>query len=88
VEYRRRTGRPLPGTIEPEGLPPEAFFRRSPDKGADEPERLERHDFMQDRLARLVRRALEKKVITIKRTAELLDVSAGEMLDLAESWIE
>jgi Zn-dependent peptidase ImmA (M78 family) len=88
VEYRRRTGRPLPGTIEPEGLPPEAFFRRPPDKGADEPERLERHGFMQDRLARLVRQALEKKVITIKRAAELLDVGAGEMLDLAESWIE
>ena len=52
AEFKRSNGgRSLPGTVEPEGLPPDAFFRRPADKGADEPERLDRHDFMQDRLA-------------------------------------
>ena len=88
VEYRRRTSRPLPGTIEPDGLPPDAFFRRPPDKSADEPERLDRHDFMQDRLTRLVRHALEAKKITSRRAAEILEIDAAQMLDLAESWDE
>lgn len=88
TEYRRRMNRPLPGTVEPEGLPLDAFFQRPAEKSADEPERLERHDFMQDRLIRLARQALEEKKISIRRAAEILEIDAEEMLHLVESWAD
>lgn len=88
TEYKRKNGRSLPGTVEPEGLPPDAFFRRPADKGADEPEHLDRHDFMQDRLARLVRRALEADAITLGKAAEMLDIDLDEVRELANSWGE
>jgi hypothetical protein len=89
VEFKRRnSGRSLPCTIEPEGLPPDAFFRRPAGKGSEEPERLERHDFEEDRLARLTRRALEDNLISLGKPAEVLDLSLGDMRDLSNSWVE
>jgi len=89
AEYKRNNGgRSLPGTVEPEGLPPDAFFRRPAEKGADEPERLDRHDFMQDRLARLVRRALEQDAITLGKAAEILELDLDDMRELVNSWME
>lgn len=88
AEYKRKNGRSLPGTVEPDGLPPDAFFRRPADKGADEPEHLDRHDFMQDRLARLVRRALEADAITLGKAAEMLDLELDDMRELSNSWVE
>jgi len=88
AEYKRKNGRSLPGTVEPEGLPAEAFFRRPAEKGAEEPERLDRHDFMQDRLARLVRRALEADEITMSKAAEIMDLDLDEMRELSNSWVE
>jgi hypothetical protein len=89
AEYKRKNGgRTLPGTVEPDGLPPDAFFRRPAEKGSEEPERLERHDFMQDRLARLVRQALERDEITLNKAAEVLDLDLEEMRDLSNSWVE
>jgi Zn-dependent peptidase ImmA (M78 family)/transcriptional regulator with XRE-family HTH domain len=88
VDYKRRNARSLPGTIEPEGLPHEAFFRRPAERGAEEPEHLDRHDFVQDRLARLVRRALEQDAITLSKGAEILDVDLLEMRALVRSWAE
>lgn len=89
ADYKRKNGgRSLPGTVEPDGLPPDAFFRRPADKGAEEPEHLDRHDFMQDRLARLVRRALEGDSITVGKAAEILDLDLDEMRELANSWVE
>jgi hypothetical protein len=86
-EYKRiNGGRSLPGTIEPEGLPPDAFLRRPADKGSEEPERLHRHDFLQDRLARLVRQALEQHAITLNKAAEMLGLNLEAMRDLANSW--
>jgi hypothetical protein len=87
VEYKRKNGRSLPGTQEPDGLPPDAFFRRPADRSAEEPERLDRHDFMQDRLARLVRRALEADSISLTKAAQILDVDVYEMRELANSWV-
>jgi Zn-dependent peptidase ImmA (M78 family)/DNA-binding XRE family transcriptional regulator len=88
-EYKRKNGgRSLPGTVEPDGLPPDAFFRRPAEKGADEPERLDRHDFMQDRLARLVRSALERDAITLGKAGEILELDMDEMRELANSWVE
>lgn len=89
VEYKRKNrGRSLPGNVEPEGLPSDAFFRRPAEKGAEEPERLDRHDFMQDRLARLVRRALETDAITLAKAANVMDLDLNEMRELSNSWAE
>ena len=89
AEYKRNNGgRSLPGTIEPEGLPPDAFFRRPAEKGSEEPERLDRHDFMQDRLARLVRDALESDAITLGKAAEILELDLEDMRELANSWAD
>jgi Zn-dependent peptidase ImmA (M78 family)/transcriptional regulator with XRE-family HTH domain len=87
TEYKRKNGRSLPGSVEPEGLPPDAFFRRPADKGAEEPEHLDRHDFMQDRLARLVRRALEADAITLGKAGEMLDLELDDIRELANSWV-
>jgi Zn-dependent peptidase ImmA (M78 family)/transcriptional regulator with XRE-family HTH domain len=88
ADYKRRNGRRLPGTVEPDGLPPDVFLRRPADKGAEEPERLDRHDFMQDRLARLVRQALEQDAITFSKAAEVLELDLSSMRELANSWVD
>lgn len=89
AEYKRSNGgRSLPGTVEPDGLPPDAFFRRPAEKGSEEPERLQRHDFMQDRLARLVRQALEQDEITLGKAAQILGLDLDEMRELSNSWAE
>lgn len=88
TEYKRKNGVGLPGTVEPDGLPPDVFFRRPAAKGAEEPERLDRHDFMQDRLARLVRQALEADEITLGKAAEILELDLDDMRELSNSWAE
>jgi Zn-dependent peptidase ImmA (M78 family)/transcriptional regulator with XRE-family HTH domain len=89
AEYKRNNGgRSLPGTVEPKGLPPDAFFRRPADKVSEEPARLDRHDFMQDRLARLVRQALEKDAITLGKAAEILQLDLDDVRDLSNSWVD
>jgi Zn-dependent peptidase ImmA (M78 family)/transcriptional regulator with XRE-family HTH domain len=89
AEYRRNNGgKSLPGTVEPKGLPPDAFFRRPAEKGSEEPERLDRHDFMQDRLARLVRQALEQDEITLGKAAEILELDLDDMRELSNSWAD
>lgn len=89
AEYNRSNGgRSLPGTVEPDGLPPDAFFRRPAEKGSEEPERLDRHDFMQDRLARLVRQALEQGDISLGKAAEILELDLYDMRELSNSWVD
>ncbi len=43
---------------------------------------------MQDRLARLVRQALEKELITLGKGAEILELDLDEMRELSNSWAE
>jgi Zn-dependent peptidase ImmA (M78 family)/DNA-binding XRE family transcriptional regulator len=89
AEYKRKNGgRSLPGTVEPDGLPPDAFFRRPAEKSSEEPEHLDRHDFMQDRLARLVRQGLEQDAITLGKAAEILELDLEDMRELSNSWAE
>ena len=85
--YAAHAGVTLKRTDEPDGLAPDAFFGRPPDRGADEPEKLLAYDFVEDRLYRLVRRALETDAITLHRGAKILDKSLTEMRDLTASWV-
>lgn len=87
VEYKRRHGRKLLKLTEPNGVA-ERVFRTPIIAGpGTEPARLERHDFQDDRLARLVRRGVEQEAITLGRGAELLGLSLDEMRDRASSWL-
>ena len=63
----------------------------SPDSGdpgrAQEPEHMADVDFVQDRLYRLVREAVESEAITLSRAAEVLDIPLLSMRELSASWI-
>lgn len=51
-----------------------------------EPNKLDPSDFMEDRLRRLVRRALEDQKITMSRGAEILDLDMVVMKEIAAWW--
>jgi Zn-dependent peptidase ImmA (M78 family)/transcriptional regulator with XRE-family HTH domain len=85
-EYKRRTGRSLRATEEPGGLRPDEFTAGPAPRGL-EPEQLSPSDFVEDRLARLVRRALKEKKITYSRAAEVLRVDETTMRARAKSWL-
>lgn len=81
-EYKRQTGRSLTKHDEP--LPiTDIMYQQS--RGA-EPAKLDAHDFVDDRLSRLVRRAVEEDVVSMGRAAEILDVDRSTMRELANMW--
>jgi Zn-dependent peptidase ImmA (M78 family)/DNA-binding XRE family transcriptional regulator len=51
-----------------------------------EPMQLDPIDFLEDRLKRLVRVALEKEEITVSRAAEILNIRVSEMRELMNAW--
>ena len=53
---------------------------------AGEPAGLSRHDFMDDRLSRLARKALERERISLGRAAEILRLDREDMRKLAAEW--
>lgn len=83
-QHRERFGRTLRKIEEPEALEKSEFawdWRRS-----GEPAGLSEHDFVEDRLSRLVRRALEEKRISLGRAAEILGLTRDEMRTQATDW--
>jgi len=87
-EYHALTGRTLDMAKEPDGLPANEFRGVKPfAKLADEPDHLVPVDFVQDRLDRLVRRAVEEKEISMSRAAEILRLDLNKMRELANSWV-
>ena len=87
-EYKRLTGRTLGKADEPDGLVAEDFRSVQPSaKVADEPEHLVEGDFMEDRLFRLVRKAVEDEEISLGRAAEILRMSLEEMRELSNLWV-
>jgi hypothetical protein len=87
VEYRELTGRTLGKADEPEGLDADTFRGQPSAKVADEPEHLVEGDFVEDRLFRLVRRAIEEDEISLARGAEHLRINIESMRELANSWV-
>jgi hypothetical protein len=89
-DYRRRHRRSLKGKEEPRALAREDFAT-SPEpalRPRDEPEHLSASVFREDRLSRLVRRAIEEEKITLSRGAEILGYSTQQMRALTRSWLE
>ncbi len=50
-------------------------------------EQLTRHDFVEGRLARLVRRAYDRELITASRAAEILQVPLEALRRLESEWV-
>jgi len=84
LQHKQRFGTTLRKIEEPARLA-EGEFRLDWNR-AGEPDGLSKSDFVQDRLSRLVRKALEKHVISLSRAAEILQISRDEMRDLSTSW--
>jgi hypothetical protein len=84
--YSRQASTILGGHDEPLPLTKADFAPES--SRAQEPVHLADVDFMQDRLFRLVREAVESDAITLSRAAEILEVTLSEMRELSASWID
>lgn len=87
-EYKELAGKTLGKVDEPDPLTADDFRGRPSAKVADEPEHLVEDDFVEDRLARLVRRAFETEEISLSRAAEILRIDIGTMRAIAGSWVE
>ena len=82
--YKLKTGKTLSIKDEPEALPPDKF---SEILRSQEPDSLSASHFVEDRLSRLVRTAIEKEEITMGRGAEILRVKLEAMRDIVSSWV-
>ncbi len=83
-QHQVRFGKTLKKQDEPEALRAGGFawnWRR-----AGEPAALSPHDFRRDRLARLVRQALEEQHISLGRGAEILGIPLAEMREWTRDW--
>jgi hypothetical protein len=86
-QYQRMYRKKLPFREEPRGISPEQFSGSfSEDDLSREPNKLDPSDFIEDRLRRLVRRALEEQKISMSRAAEILDIDLIVMKDIAAWW--
>jgi Zn-dependent peptidase ImmA (M78 family)/transcriptional regulator with XRE-family HTH domain len=79
ISYNERYGKNLRDHAEPDAL-------RDPIARV-EVEQLTRHDFVEGRLARLVRRAYDRELITASRAAEILQVPLEALRRLESEWV-
>ena len=84
-QHRGYFGKTLRRTEEPAALERSEFAWNWSRSG--EPEGLSRHDFVEDRLSRLVRQALEREHISLGRAAEILGLPREEMRRQAREWV-
>lgn len=83
-QHRSHFGKTLRKTEEPKALEKSEFAWNW--SRAGEPEGLSQHDFVEGRLSRLVRQALEQEHISLGRAAEILGLTREEMRKQAREW--
>ena len=83
-QHRGHFGKTLRKADEPVALETSEFAWNWSRSG--EPASLTQHDFIEDRLSRLVRQALEGRRISLGRAAEILGVSRQAMRKQAREW--
>ena len=83
-QHYQHFGKTLRNTEEPFALTSGEFAWHWSSSG--EPERLSPHDFVEDRLAWLVRNALEREHISLGRAAEILRLTREEMRKRTAQW--
>lgn len=89
ADYAHRYKKTLGHDDEPEALSAKAFLASFPEaRSGQEPFGLSKLDFMSSRLHSLVKRALNEGMITWLHAADILDLSLGEMRQLASEWGE
>jgi Zn-dependent peptidase ImmA (M78 family)/DNA-binding XRE family transcriptional regulator len=87
--YIARHGKSLMKTDEPDALVAADFNGAIVEpRAAGEPKRLSSDDFVEDRLSRLVRAALEKEQISLSRAAEILELDLKTMRGWVASWVD
>ena len=82
-QHAQRLGKSLRKADEPNPLKTSEFLWNWSRAGEPEGE----YDFVEDRLHRLVRMAMERKIVSLGRTAEILRISRGDMRRLAADWV-
>ena len=87
VEHNKRYGRTLKKADEPQPASTDKFMASySEASPAYEPEKLSETDFIPNRLARLVRQALEDEIISLSRAADMMGVDIKSMRNITLSW--
>ncbi len=87
IAYKLKTGKTLSIKDEPEALLPDKFLQSPEVLRSHEPDSLSPSHFIEDRLSRLVRNAIEKDEITMSRGAEILRIDLEDMRDIVSSWV-
>ena len=82
--HKKRTGKSLPRTEEPQALHQQAFCSIL---AAEEPHHLSQTNLMETRLKSLVRHALDTHAISLSRAAEILDLDLMKMRELSSMWV-
>lgn len=86
--YREKKGRSLLKHDEPQGITEEVYKDTHGARPVGiEPAGMESHDFREDRLSLLVRRAVERDIISLSRGAEILRLPLEQMRALAATWV-
>jgi Zn-dependent peptidase ImmA (M78 family)/DNA-binding XRE family transcriptional regulator len=85
--YKLKTGKTLSISDEPQALSPESFQGVPESLKSMEPDTLSSSRFMEDRLARLVRKAIEQEEITLSRGAEILRQDLESMRNTVTTWV-
>jgi Zn-dependent peptidase ImmA (M78 family)/transcriptional regulator with XRE-family HTH domain len=84
--YKAKTGKSLSRKDEPEALHSDKFHAPEVLR-SKEPDSLSSSYFIEDRLSRLVRRAIDEEEITLSRGAEILRLDLETMRDIVSSWV-
>jgi hypothetical protein len=85
--FLNKYGRSLKRSDEPLAIDP-SYFQGDPEVlRADEPQYISKWNFVEDRLSRLVRLAVENEMISLSRAAEILDYDLLKMREIASSWV-
>lgn len=88
TDYKNKHNRSLRDVGEPDAVSDDVFYVEAPvARRAQEPDNLSASDFREDRLARLVRQAVDSGEISLGRGAEILELSLQEMRVYAASWV-
>ena len=85
--YAMKFGHSLKGSDEPLALDSSSFHSNPEVLRANEPEAISHRHFVEDRLSRLVRLAVEAEKISLGRGAEILGYDLVNMREIVSSWV-
>ena len=72
---------------EPNALSADKFYQAPEILCSQEPESLSSLHFIENRLSKLVRTAIDKELISLNRGAEILRLNTKTMREVASSWV-